>query len=119
MSEQLDNLMLSQSLLAEQIFELEMQEDEQRYLSSSAYVYNQLKQHDDTIRTIPYDSSSGMNYALYDHLTNTTLNLSYTAEYYYTPDYRNGELFRYIRSAVESSGSASTQPPNITTINII
>ena len=119
MSEQLDNLMLSQSLLAEQIFELEMQEDEQRYLSSSAYVYNQLKQHDDTIRTIPYDSSSGMNYALYDHLTNTTLDLSYTAEYYYTPDYRNSELFRYIRSCTESTGSASTQPPNITTINII
>jgi hypothetical protein len=119
MSNHLDNLMLSQSLLAEQIFELEMQEDEQRYLSSSAYVYNQLKQHDDTIRTIPYDSSSGMNYALYDHLINTTLDLSYTAEYYYTPDYRNGELFRYIRSCTESTGSASTQPPNITTINII
>ena len=80
---------------------------------------NQLKQHDDTIRTIPYDSSSGMNYALYDHLINTTLDLSYTAEYYYTPDYRNGELFRYIRSCTESTGSASTQPPNITTINII
>ena len=119
MSEQLDNLMRSQSLLAEQIFELETQEDEQRYLSSSTYVYDQLKKHNDTISTISYDSSSGMNYALYDYLTNTTLDLSYTAEYYYTPDYRNGELFRYIRSCTESTGSASTQPPNITTINII
>lgn len=119
MSEQLDNLMRSQSLLAEQVFELEMQEDEQLYLSSSIYIFDQLKKHNDTVRTIPYDSSSGMNYTLYDHLTNTTLDLSYTAEYYYTPDYRNGELFRYIRSCTESTGSASTQPPNITTINII
>tara|TARA_R110000796_G_scaffold178481_1_gene295177 strand:- start:554 stop:913 length:360 start_codon:yes stop_codon:yes gene_type:complete len=119
MSEQLDNLMRSQSLLAAQVFELEIQEDDQRYLSSSIYVYSELKNHSDTARTIPYDSSSGMNYALYDYLTNTTLDLSYTAEYYYTPDYRNGEVFRYIRSSTESTGSASTQPPSITTINII
>ena len=118
MSEQLDNLMRSQSLLAEQVFELEMQEDEQLYLSSSFYVYEQLKKHNDTVRTIPYDSSSGMNYALYDYLTNTTLDLSYTREFYYEPDYRNGLIFRYVRHAVESTGSASTQPPNITTINI-
>jgi hypothetical protein len=115
----LENLIASQSLLAEQIQQAQDEQAEQDYLASPIYIYDQLKKHNDTVRTIPHDSSSGMNYALYDHLTNTTLDLSYTAEYYYTPDYRNGELFRYIRSVVESSGSASTQPPNITTINII
>ena len=119
MSNHLDNLMLSQSLLAEQIQEAQLAQDEEDKLNSPSYVYSQLKNHSDTIRTIPYDSSSGFNYPLYDHLTNNTLNLSFTREYYYTPDYRDGTIFRYIRSDRELTGSASTQPPNITSINII
>jgi hypothetical protein len=118
MNEHLNNLMLNQSLLAKQIEAAAQEEREIEYAKQPKNTYNQLKLHEDTVISIPFDSSSGMNYPLYEYLTNTTLDLSYTREFYYEPDYRNGLIFRYVRHAVESTGSASTQPPNITTINI-
>jgi hypothetical protein len=115
---QLDNLMLSQSLLQNQIFELQQQQAEEGYLNSPLYIYVQLKSHPDTIRTNPYDDSTGFNYPLYDHYVNTTLDLGYCHEYAYEYRYTNGVLTHFQQFGVETTGSALLKTPNITTINI-
>ena len=114
----LDDLMLSQSLLQEQISELQLQQAEEEYLNSPTYVYNQLKPHPDTIRTNPYDDSTGFNYPLYDHYVNSTLDLGYCHEYIYEHRYTNGVLTHFQQFGVETTGSALLRTPNITTINI-
>lgn len=118
MSHHLNNLLLSQSLLQQEIFELQQQEIEENYLNSSFYVYEQLKAHPDTIQTNPFDDSTGFNYPLYNHYVNSTLDLGYCIEYTYEKRYTNGILTHYQQFGLETSGNALLPLPTITTINI-
>jgi hypothetical protein len=115
---QLENLMLSQSLLQEQINNLLIEEQSRVYENSPLYIYAQLKNHLDTIRLTPFDSSSGFTYPLYDHLSNKTLNIAYCCEYEYERCYTNGILTHFQQFANETTGDGTLPVPDITTINI-
>lgn len=115
---QLENLMLSQSLLQDQINEVMEAERQQAYLNSPLYVYNQLKPHPDTVVTYPYDDSTGFNYPLYYHAVNRTLNLGYCHEYIYERRYTNGVLTHYQQFGTETAGDATLPTPTITVLNI-
>jgi len=115
---QLENLMLSQSLLQDQINEVMELERQQAYLNSPLYVYNQLKPHLDTVITQPYDDSTGFNYPLYYHAVNRTLNLGYCHEYVYERRYTNGVLTHYQQFGTETAGDATLPIPTITVLNM-
>jgi hypothetical protein len=115
---QLENLMLSQSLLQEQINTLMLEEQVHAYENSPQYVYAQLKKHPDTTRLTPFDSSSGFSYPLYDHLSNKTLNIAYCCEYEYERCYTNGILTHFQQFGIETTGDGNLAIPSISTINI-